>query len=78
MYGSITSAHRVRQVWRNVYSVNGSNWASLQTRVCCFFSVDFSMWPLGDKVEVTPIPHKPALDFLDAYFEKERKSRMVN
>jgi len=33
---------------------------------------------LGDRVEVTPIPHKPALDFLDAYFEKQRKSPMVN
>ena len=32
----------------------------------------------GDKVEVTPIPHKPALDFLDAYFEKQRKSPMIN
>jgi len=32
----------------------------------------------GDKVEVTPIPHKPALDFLDAYFEKQRKSPVVN
>jgi carboxylesterase type B len=32
----------------------------------------------GDKVEVTPVPHKPSLDFLDAYFEKERKSPMVN
>jgi para-nitrobenzyl esterase len=28
----------------------------------------------GDKVEVTPIPHKPALDFQDAYFEKQRKA----
>jgi hypothetical protein len=27
----------------------------------------------GDKVEVVPVPHKPALDFLDAYFEKQRK-----
>jgi para-nitrobenzyl esterase len=26
----------------------------------------------GDKVDVSPIPHKPALDFLDAYFEKQR------
>lgn len=27
-----------------------------------------------DKVEVVPVPHKPALDFLDAYFDKQRKS----
>ena len=27
----------------------------------------------GDKVDVAPIPHKPALDFLDAYMEKQRK-----
>jgi para-nitrobenzyl esterase len=26
----------------------------------------------GDKVEVQPIPHKAALDFLDAYFAKQR------
>jgi len=26
----------------------------------------------GDKVEVQPIPHRPALDFLDAYFAKQR------
>jgi para-nitrobenzyl esterase len=32
----------------------------------------------GDKVEVTRIPHKPALDFLDAYFEKQRKSPVIN
>jgi para-nitrobenzyl esterase len=28
----------------------------------------------GDKVEVGPIPHKAALDFLDAYFENQRTS----
>jgi para-nitrobenzyl esterase len=28
----------------------------------------------GEKVEVTPLPHKPALDFMDAYFERQRKS----
>jgi len=28
----------------------------------------------GDKVEVVPVPHKPALDFLDVYFENQRKS----
>jgi hypothetical protein len=22
----------------------------------------------GDKVELIPLPHKPALDFMDAYF----------
>ena len=27
---------------------------------------------LGDKIEVEPVPHKPALDFLDAYFAKQR------
>jgi para-nitrobenzyl esterase len=32
----------------------------------------------GDKIEVTPIPHKPALDFLDTYFERQRKSPMIN
>jgi len=28
----------------------------------------------GDKVEVMPIPHKEALDFLDANFERTRKT----
>ena len=32
----------------------------------------------GDKVEVTPIPHRPPLDFLDAYFEKQRKQAVIN
>jgi hypothetical protein len=27
----------------------------------------------GDKIEVAPIPHKPELDFQDAYFEKQRR-----
>jgi para-nitrobenzyl esterase len=28
----------------------------------------------GDKVEVTPIPHQPALDFLDDYFARQRSA----
>ena len=28
----------------------------------------------GDKVGVEPIPHKPALDFLDDFIQKQRKS----
>jgi para-nitrobenzyl esterase len=33
-----------------------------------------SLMSLGDKVEVAPIPHKPALDFLDGFIQKQRKS----
>jgi para-nitrobenzyl esterase len=29
---------------------------------------------LGDKIEVMPLPHKPALDFLDEYYEKQRQN----
>ena len=35
-----------QQVWRSVYGVNGSIFASLIAFACCFFRVDFSMWPL--------------------------------
>jgi para-nitrobenzyl esterase len=28
----------------------------------------------GDKIAVGPVPHRPALDFLDNYFEKQRQS----
>ena len=27
----------------------------------------------GDEVKVMPVPHKPALDFLDTYFEQQRQ-----
>jgi len=31
----------------------------------------------GDKVEVAPIPHKPALDFLEGFIQKQRQSTAV-
>jgi hypothetical protein len=32
----------------------------------------------GDEVKVMAIPHTPALDFLDAYFERERSNPRVD
>jgi hypothetical protein len=29
---------------------------------------------LGDEIAVKPVPQKEALDFLDAYFDRQRKS----
>jgi para-nitrobenzyl esterase len=29
---------------------------------------------LGDKIELEPVPHKPALDFLDGYYDRLRQS----
>lgn len=28
----------------------------------------------GDQVQLMSLPHKPALDFLDAYYERKRRS----
>jgi len=46
--------------------------AELMSSYWVNFATDLAMG-FGDKVEVVPVPHKPALDFLDAYFEKQRK-----
>jgi para-nitrobenzyl esterase len=35
---------------------------------------DDTVMGFGDKIELMPVPHKPALDFLDRHFEKRRLS----
>jgi hypothetical protein len=44
--GSMYSAHRVRQVCRNVYSENAATWAIRYAFGCRFFRVDLSTCPL--------------------------------
>ena len=39
-----------------------------------FHSKDDLLLGFGDEVKVMPIPHKPALDFVDAYFEHQRQN----
>ena len=44
VYGSMWAAHRVRHVWRSVYKLNGSSFASVIASRCYFLRLDFSMW----------------------------------
>ena len=43
---SIKADQPFRQVCRSVYNVNASTSAKRHAFACCFFSVDFSIWPI--------------------------------
>jgi para-nitrobenzyl esterase len=40
-----------------------------------YHAKDDVLMGFGDTIEVKPVPNKPALDFLDAYFEKQRQTQ---
>jgi para-nitrobenzyl esterase len=82
------TTHRPGRVWEEtdhqLSEVMSSYWVNF-ARTGDPNSKGLPVWPtydarkdllmgFGDKIEVAPIPHRPELDFQDAYFEKQRKS----
>ncbi|HEX6894783.1 MAG TPA: carboxylesterase/lipase family protein [Bryobacteraceae bacterium] len=66
-------ADTMSSYWVNLATTGDPNgkglpkWPAYKTK-------DDQVMGLGDKIEVMPLPHKAALDFLDEYYERQRQS----
>lgn len=60
--------------WVNFASTGDPNGKGLP-KWPAYHAKDDVLMGFGDTIEVKPVPNKPALDFLDAYFEKQRQTQ---
>jgi len=66
-------ADTMSSYWVNLATTGDPNGKNLP-KWPAYKAKDDLVMGLGDKVEVMPLPHKDALDFLDSYIERQRQS----
>jgi para-nitrobenzyl esterase len=66
-------ADTVSSYWFNFAATGDPNGKGLP-KWPAFHTKDEEAMGFGDKIDIIPVPNKPALDFLDAYYEKLWKS----
>jgi para-nitrobenzyl esterase len=66
-------ADMMSSYWVNFVATGDPNGKGL-LKWPAYHSKDDVLMGFGDDVKVMPIPHKPALDFLDTYFEHQRQN----
>ncbi len=68
-----TLANTMSSYWVN-FAITGDPNGKGLPKWPAYRAKDDEVMGLGDKIAVEPQPHKPALDFLDAYFEHQRSA----